>query len=765
MSSPSAPPPDEVVPLRRLVRERDARKAAESLLMEKSRELFLALQSSRDAERRLQLALWGSGEGVWEWTAAEGLLRIAQFAIEGHVPTFRPRALAQWLRYVHPDDRAAFVLACRGRAAHGSSELHVTLRVEVGSQWRWIRARGRAFLSDPAGRPIGVYGTIKDVTDQRAADHALHLLAEAFASTLDALVVVDGGGQILQSNSSFHQLGGAPAKVKGARLADFVALPPLDVTTRTAWVGETTFRRRDGSAVPVEVSITAVVESAGQNRCHIVVLRDISERVRQAVALRRLALEDPLTGLPNRSALEAEVAARLLRHEAFALLFLDLDGFKGVNDGFGHEAGDAILRHVGRRLTAAFAGLFICRWGGDEFIVLAPPEPSMLDLPALAQRIRQEVGTPCGFETQWLRVTPSIGAVTSPRDGGDLSTLIRRADAAMYAAKAAGQDQLVIFTPVLEVGTQRRSQLQVCLRQDVEAEAFDYVLQPKVNGHRQAVGAELLLRWHPPAFGPISPAEFIPIAEQIGVIDRLGRFALQAAARAARSINGAIPIAVNLSPRQLLRSDLEAVMLEVCASERCDPTWLELELTESALITDIGVVQGLLMRLRDHGFGLALDDFGTGYSALSHLRTLPFQKVKIDRSFVQDLTQSANSRVILAGITHLCNSIGMATVAEGVETAEQFAVLRALGIDEFQGFYFAKPMAMAAWQRTVTSPFGPLTVVPSSAPKPIRSLPWDVAAERDAIGAIGARGAELAGGYRGAHPRGAVALGGHESTG
>jgi len=437
-----------------------------------------------------------------------------------------------------------------------------------------------------------------------------------------------------------------------------------------------------------------------------VALRDISERRRAEQALERMALFDSLTGLSNRAAINQHLAGRVARPggTAFSLMFVDLDGFKGVNDSFGHRAGDLLLQEAAERLRNTLPRAFIGRWGGDEFVVVLPDDGGDYLLRESAQLIIATLGQPFLIDNHRLSVTPSIGAVNHPADGTDATVLLRRADAAMYAAKAQGRNCLVIYAPKLDEGVERRSRLQSLVRSDAERNAFHFVVQPKVNATGRTTGAELLMRWTTDEFGAVSPAEFIPIAEQIGMIPLMGRHALHAAARIAhevRALGSDASVAVNLSPRQLLRPDLERTVLHACQHNRVAPSQIELELTESALVTDIVHVEKLLVRLRRHGFKLALDDFGTGYSSLSHLRNLPFHKVKIDRSFVMDLERSPKSRVMLEGLVRLCSNLGLGTVAEGVETEAQFALLRAMGVDEYQGFLFARPQWQTQWIATL----------------------------------------------------------------
>lgn len=707
MTLPAPPTPSpggEALPAwaeRRLAREREARKAAESLLTHKSRELFEALTQARETERRLQLALWASGEGIWHWDAATGGLQVQGLTIDGQDQTVPSQGLPALLAAIHPEDRESLRLAWRLHAGGARDDIDTAFRLMRGAGPRWLRIRGRAVTRGSDGSPLSVIGTVKDVTDQRGAEHTLQLMAQAFASTLDALAVVDEHWRIVQVNESMLALvGGQGSELDGKPLARFIALPP-EAGAPAGWQGEGQLQRLQGQSLAVEVSASRVAERAGQGRCYIVALRDISERRRAEQALARLALHDSLTELPNRAALDQHLAERLKAPvQPFCLMFIDLDGFKSVNDSFGHRAGDDLLVDVARRLDRALPGAFISRWGGDEFVVVLPPGSDDTALREAAQMVLAGLGMPFQVGEHEVVVTPSIGAVACPEHGDDAQTLLRRADAAMYVAKDSGRNTLVIFEPALDEGVHRRTRLQSLLRADAERNAFHFVVQPKVSAAGRMTGAEMLMRWSPEGLGPVSPAEFIPVAEQIGVIDIMGRNALHAAARIAAQVHalGAkASLAVNLSPRQLLRPDIERIILHACERHHADPAWLELELTESALVADVAAVERLLVRLRRRGFTLALDDFGTGYSSLSHLRHLPFHKVKIDRSFVKDLHADPRSRVMLEGIVQLCASLSLTTVAEGVETAEQFEMLREVGVDEFQGFYFARPQPQQQW--------------------------------------------------------------------
>ena len=686
---------------RRFDRERVSRKAAETLLNDKSRALWDALQSARESESRLNLALWATGEGIWVWDKPAQRVQVTGLSVAGQATHLEGGTMTDLFARIHAEDVPAVRTALARHDSGEQAQIDVEFRMHLTGEWRWLRIRGRALQRDAEGLALQVTGTIRDVSDQHEAEQLRQLLAHAFASTLDALVVVEAGWTVVQANAAFEALLGLEGGgVVGQHLQNLLRFVP-DLAQPMPWRGEALMRDEQGDRA-LEVAITRIQASAGGPQQYLVALRDISERRRAEQALERQALFDSLTGLANRAAINQHLAARVGRPDApaFSLLFIDLDGFKGVNDSFGHRAGDQLLQQAAERLRTSLPQAFIGRWGGDEFVVTLADGADEYLLRESAQLIIATVGQAFLIDGHRMSVTPSIGAVNHPTDGTDATLLLRRADAAMYAAKAQGRNCLVIYAATLDNGVERRSRLQSLVRSDAERNAFHFVVQPKVDAAGRTTGAELLMRWTTEEFGAVSPAEFIPIAEQIGMIPLMGRHALHAAARIAnevRALGSDASVSVNLSPRQLLRPDLERTVLHACEHNHTDPSMIELELTESALVTDISHVEKLLVRLRRHGFKLSLDDFGTGYSSLSHLRNLPFHKVKIDRSFVMDLERSPKSRVMLEGLVRLCSNLGMGTVAEGVETEAQFALLRAMGVDEYQGYLFARPQWQTQW--------------------------------------------------------------------
>ncbi|SFZ77810.1 putative bifunctional diguanylate cyclase/phosphodiesterase [Chitinimonas taiwanensis] len=690
---------------RRLERERAARKAAEVLLSSKSDELYLALQQASESQRQLELALWASGEAIWEWDAAKDTFLLRSFSRARGEPAFSDETFFDLLRLVHPDDVESTSLIWGMHLAGNHETLDLLLRFRRGDSWRWIRVRGQAVTRRADGWAERVVGTVKDVSRYRAAEDALRLMASAFASSRDAMVVMTEQWQIIEANQTFLDLIGLRQQnVGGDSFCRFIDLPEAMLRRlRDQGFGraEIMLNRVHERGLPLEISINRFAAQAGNAPYLIATLRDISERRQAASTLERLAREDAVTRLPNRHALQEVLAVRLaslVPGKLISLLFIDLDGFKSVNDSLGHEAGDSLLQIVAGQLQAELSSQdMLARWGGDEFVAVLHESETTQRSDKLAQRLLHVLRQPIAIGGHLTGISGSIGIAVAPDDGDDAGTLLRRADVAMYAAKRAGRDQARHYHPDLDSGGLQRMRLIALLRQAVERNALSFVAQPKVRADGGLSGCELLIRWHTEEYGAVSPVQFIPLAEETGLIVQIGHQAIREAAALVREFDAAgadqLSVAVNLSPLQLQDPALEQVLLDSCRKQGIAPQRLQLEITESAFLDNKLVIETLLLRLKQHGFTLALDDFGTGYSSLSYLRDLPFDVVKIDRAFLRDIERDSRSGKLLAGIVDLCHALGMALVAEGVETASQLAVLTALGLSEFQGFLFHRPMA------------------------------------------------------------------------
>lgn len=427
------------------------------------------------------------------------------------------------------------------------------------------------------------------------------------------------------------------------------------------------------------------------------VVSDVTEKVNSEEMLRQLAHTDSLTGLANRFMLRDTLARLIKQDRPLALLTIDLDRFKAVNDNHGHSAGDAVLLAVADRLRACVPpSALLARLGGDEFAVVLSTLADIAAAAAVAQRVVDTLAEPVELGPRTMRIGASVGLTTREDEPVSLDGLLVQADMAMYAAKEAGGGQWAHYTPLLGENSRRHLAIEQGLRSALERGELTLHWQAKVDlASRRITGAEALMRWTHPTLGLIRPAEFIPVAEQCGLIDALGQWALREACRAgARELAG-LTVAVNVSPMQLQNRHFLQQLRETLDTSGMDPARLELELTESVFMEDAEHALRLLQALRQTGVRLALDDFGTGFSSLSYLRSFPFDTLKIDQAFVAELLSKDNSRAIVRMITELAATLGMRTVTEGIETLAQMQAVRAAGCDEIQGYLVSRPMPLA----------------------------------------------------------------------
>lgn len=465
-----------------------------------------------------------------------------------------------------------------------------------------------------------------------------------------------------------------------------------------------------------ELSVARKNESKGQRPHFIVLSRDITERKEAEMRIARLAYFDSLTGLPNRQSFLDRVDREIRRasqdQRRIAVLFMDLDGFKNVNDTMGHGAGDLILQWAAKRLAQGLrptdviartvtdgAAVELSRLGGDEFAALLLEVDSAEDALVVAHRIGQLMRRPFMINERAITLTTSIGVALFPDDGQDAATLLKHADTAMYHAKNSGRDNAQIYSASLTEQAMQRMELHTSLRTALEREEFSLVYQPQIDlDTGQAHTVEALIRWTHPTRGMIAPLDFIPIAEEFGLIDAIGRWVLRRACTEAAQWNRAgyhICVAVNLSPVQLDDENLVPAVIETLAQTGLAPELLELEITEGSLMENSAGTIGRLQALREHGVRIALDDFGTGYSSLGYLTRMPIGNLKVDRCFISGQNNWVENAVIVRAVLAMAASLGIRVTAEGVETADQARKLRAMNCHNLQGYYFSRPVPAA----------------------------------------------------------------------
>ena len=516
-------------------------------------------------------------------------------------------------------------------------------------------------------------------------------------------LMIHRDGIIIDVNAAFTGMVGLPMdQIIGRSVLDFAAQQDIaHVKERLATsrndLEECAFRAANGTVLTVEV-LARDIEYGGKP-AKVVALRDISERKKAAEQLEYLAHHDPLTGLANRSLLRARISAAIAlaekSGESLALLLLDLDRFKAVNDLHGHPIGDQVLVRVAARLRAAARGAeIIARLGGDEFVILLTAEAGAEAARAaeVAQRVIASLTEPFEVGASFLQINTSIGVSLYPQHGADADELLKNADTALYSAKRAGRGTQRMFDPAMDAELRRRRHLEQDLRLAIRRRTLDIHFQPLFkNDGKTLAGFEALARWRHPAFGPISPADFIPLAEESGLIVPLGRLVLDIACAEAASWSQPHRIAVNISPAQLRAGNLVATVTEVLARTGLPPSRLELEVTESLLIEDTEATLTTLSALKALGLRIVLDDFGTGYSSLSYLRRFPFDKLKIDRSFIQALGENDEAMAIVRAIVALADSLTLDVTAEGVETETQLRLLQEESNAEMQGYLLGRP--------------------------------------------------------------------------
>jgi diguanylate cyclase (GGDEF)-like protein/PAS domain S-box-containing protein len=463
---------------------------------------------------------------------------------------------------------------------------------------------------------------------------------------------------------------------------------------------EMRFRHADGSWIWLEALGNNLLEHPGI-RGVVLTCRDITERKRAEERAQFLANYDVLTGLPNRFLMQdrmTQACSQAHRNRLrVALMHIDLDRFKVVNETLGHYVGDALLKQAADRIKrCGREGDTVARVGGDEFSIVFLNVTSLQSLSATAEKVLAELAKPFSQDGQDLFCSASIGISLFPDDSANVDDLIKHADAAMHSAKDLGRNNFQFFTEALNREVQERMLLESGLRQAIRRNELRLLYQPKIDlSTREIVGAEALMRWEHPGLGQVSPARFIPVAEDSGMMGQMGEWVLRTACRQIREWRDAgleIAVAVNVSPRQFKQQDLADLVFKVLKETTVPASLLEIELTESAVMEDAEASVVMLERLKDFGVRISIDDFGTGYSSLSYLKRLPLDVLKIDQSFVRDISTDPNDAAIVRAVITLTRSLGMKVIAEGVETEAQLAFLNAYGCQYAQGYLFGQPM-------------------------------------------------------------------------
>lgn len=594
---------------------------------------------------------------------------------------------------------------------------------------RLLREHGFRHLgvTDPYGKPVGLLShnhillnmehlyiselkAALEARDKalRSSESSLRLAYKVIEASHDAVMITDERGVIQSVNPSFckltgysmeEALGQTPRLLSSGQHDDsFYQLMWQRLLQQGYWQGEIWNKRKNGEIYPEWLSISAVRSENGTTNQYAAIFSDITERKKREQKIHELAYFDELTGLANRRLFQdrlEQALANAKRHDhQLAVLFLDLDLFKRINDTLGHQAGDEALRQVARRLQkASRAGESVARLGGDEFTMLVPECDGVEEIEKLAQRIVAQFDLPFQIQHNELVLTTSVGISIYPQHGTNASELLKFADAAMYQAKESGRNKYSIYTSSVGQRNDQALQLEQALRKALSHQQLEVHYQPKVNLQTgQLHSLEALVRWHDDELGEVPPARFIPMAETLGLIHQLGQQVLRQVCHQLQLWEKlAVPVAVNISAKELADPLFLPQLKQILAETAVNPQLLELEITESCLLPERATqTQHMLQQLRQLGIRLAIDDFGTGYSSLSYLRHLPINSLKIDRSFIKALPDNTSDRQITSAIIAMANAMGLDVIAEGVETQAQQEFLLAAGCQFGQGYWFGK---------------------------------------------------------------------------
>jgi diguanylate cyclase (GGDEF)-like protein/PAS domain S-box-containing protein len=688
-------------------------------------------QALNESKQRLRLALESADLGTWDWHIPSSRLiasaRAAQ--LQGLQAEPFEGAFLDFFRHVPMEDRHSlrqnYQQLVEGRRTH----YQVTYRVQLeNGGLRFLESTAKLQLDD-AGQPLRMVGTLVDISERVLREQRVRAseekFAKAFHSSPDAITITERDtARYIEVNEGFTRLTGyLPEEVVGrtAFEMNIWAFPEerQQLLEHLAVHGQVLHlemhgRHRNGEIRLVDVSVQPI-ELDGVP-CLLLTARDISELKQAQAQVRHLAYHDALTNLPNRALLMDRLTqqiALLKRHDLRgALLFLDLDHFKHINDSLGHPVGDSVLRLITARLEASVRlEDTVARLGGDEFVVLlsgleGKRSEVTRHVRQVADKLRKLLAEPMLLDGHRLQVTPSIGVALIPDHGNNPADLLKRADIALYRAKDSGRNAIQLFRSTMQDAASARLRLENDLRLALARGEFELHFQPQVDARDgQVVGAEALLRWQHPLLGPQSPAQFIQVLEESGLIVEVGGWVLAEACHFCSRLlaDGLVDgerfsLCVNISPRQFRQHDFVERVASSLRDSQLPNAMLKLEITEGIVIQNIDDTVGKMLRLKKHGVSFAMDDFGTGYSSLTYLKRLPVDMLKIDQSFVRDATNDPNDAEIIRAIVAMARSLGLGLIAEGVEQQEQLDFLQAQGCHLYQGYLFSKPVPQDAFR-------------------------------------------------------------------
>ncbi len=674
-----------------------------------------ALNEKTASEVVLRYALEGAGDGVWDWDVVadkthysrhwKEMMGFSGADLEGDFSALAPK--------IHPDDFDRAWAAVNAHLA-GVTPAYVSehRRQRKDGTWRWLLARGMIGSRDAEGRILRMTGTTTDITERKLAEEKLLLAATVFEHAREGIVITDAAGRIVEVNETFSHITGyarAEALGRAARMLrstkhrpEFYTALWRDLISSGYWSGEVWMEAQAGQVFAAMLTVSAVKDGLGRTQNLVALFTDITQSKAQQRQLERIAHFDALTGLPNRVLLAEQLLKSIAqcgaRELSLAVAYLDLDGFKAINDRHGHSVGDALLIAVSTRMKAVLReGDILARIGGDEFVAVLSRLDQPRDCEQALARLLEAASEPVTVGELSLKVSASIGVASFPQDGTDPDRLMRHADQAMYLAKQAGKNRFHRFDVAQDLALQTQRESLSELRLALSRQEFVLHYQPKVNIRSAAVvGAEALIRWQQPERGLLPPAAFLPLIADHLLSVELGEWVIAEALRqmaAWREQGLDISVSVNIGALQLQQGNFVERLSTLVGA---DASGLQLEVLETSALENLSQMSKRMHACQAFGVSFALDDFGTGYSSLTYLRHLPIKLLKIDQTFVRDMLTDPDDLAIVTGVIGLARAFGREVIAEGVESAAHGAKLLALGCELAQGYGIARPMPAAA---------------------------------------------------------------------
>ena len=676
---------------------------------------------------RLKLALIAANQGLWDWdlTKQYDIFFSSTYCDNlGYSQAEFGSSLQDWKNRLLPEERELLLSNVMHFIHQGDGNYDSTYRMQhKNGSYRWIRSRG-SLVKDSAGKPIRFIGIAHDITAQRGAEERLKQAQAVFESTHEGVVITDRTNTIVHINPAFSNitgysdedvLGKTPSMFSSGRhTPEFYQALWASLEANDQWSGEIWNRRKNGEILPQYQTIRIIRDENGLVSHNVAVFSDLSLLKDSQSELNYLAHYDLLTGLANRTQLyeRLNITLQTLTNEGKngSAFLIDLDHFKSINESLGHSVGDQVLQAIAERINAILdqRHCTLSRIGGDEFVVICQDSGTPAEAALVAQALIKASKEPFIIDNKELFISASVGICLFPHSAKSVEDIMRNADSALSKAKASGRDTFAFYSSEMTEQAFQRISIGSELRAALETQGLMLYYQPVyAMGGLTLVGCEALVRWNHPERGLVSPGEFIPIAEEIGLISAIDEWVLQRACEQMHQWQKqGIQldfVAVNLSSRSLSKTELATTVADTLKRSGVKPQYLELEVTESAVMEDPDRADATLKELRTLGVRLAIDDFGTGYSSLSRLKSLPVHKLKIDQSFIRNLPCDSEDSAIVRAILMLGKSIGLEVQAEGIETAEQMHFLQELDCPLGQGYWFGRPMPEHDFSKLINS--------------------------------------------------------------